>query len=132
MLASPYEKYRQAQAQTANSSKLLLMLYDGAIRFVRTGIDGIEQKNIEKANNNLIKAQAILHELIATLNFDYEIAKNLHSLYEYMLRQLIQANIRKDKTLAEEVLGHLIEIKDAWSQIEKSDDSKVQQNGGRV
>ena len=116
MLTSPYDKYKTSQAQTANSGKLLLMLYDGAIRFLKLGIEGIEEKNIEKANNNLVKTQAIINELIASLNFDYEIASDLVRIYEYMLYQLIQCNIRKDKLPAEEVLGHLIEMKDAWAE----------------
>ncbi|MDT3428006.1 flagellar protein FliS [Paenibacillus forsythiae] len=114
MLISPYDKYKEAQTQTANSSKLLLMLYDGAIRFLKLGIEGIEQGNIEKANNNLIKTQAIINELVASLNLEYPIAHNLAQIYEYMIYQLIQANIKKDKQCAEEVLTHLIDMKEAW------------------
>ncbi len=113
-MISPYDKYKEAQTQTANSSKLLLMLYDGAIRFLKLGIEGIEQGNIEKANNNLIKTQAIINELVASLNLEYPIAHNLAQIYEYMIYQLIQANIKKDKQCAEEVLTHLIDMKEAW------------------
>ncbi|MCK8489046.1 flagellar export chaperone FliS [Paenibacillus sp. MBLB2552] len=114
MLTSPYDKYRETQTQTANSSKLLLMLYEGAIRFVKLGIEGIDHRDMEKANNNLIKAQAIINELIASLNFDYAIAKDLIKVYDYLLHKLIQANLSKDKGYAEEVLGYLVDLKETW------------------
>lgn len=96
-----------------------MMLYDGAIKFVRFGIEGIQQKNVEQANTNLIKAQKILHELIAALNFDYEISKNLVLIYEYMIRQLILANSTKKEGPAREVLGYLTEMKETWAEAAK-------------
>lgn len=119
MINSPYQKYQQAQAQTASKSKLLIMLYDGAIRFVRAGIEGINERNHEKANNNLCKAQAIVNELISSLNFDYSISKDLLAIYEYMLHLLIQSNVRKDVTKANEVLEHLLELREAWMEASK-------------
>ncbi|MDQ1235877.1 flagellar protein FliS [Paenibacillus sp. SORGH_AS306] len=114
MIKSPYQKYQQAQAQTASKPKLLIMLYDGAIRFVKAGIEGIEEKDYQKANNNLCKAQAIVHELISSLNFDFPIAHELIVIYEYMLHSLIEANIKKNVTLAEEVLVHLADLRETW------------------
>ncbi|MFD2671983.1 flagellar export chaperone FliS [Marinicrinis sediminis] len=115
-MISPQQKYQQNQAQTASPDKLLIMLYDGAIRFVKLGIEGIEQKNIEKANTFLCKAQSIIHEFIGTLNFDIPISQNLLQIYEYMLHQLIQANMKKTKGPAEEVLQQLIELRETWVQ----------------
>lgn len=117
MLNSPYKVYQQASVQTANGGKLVIMLFEGAIRFTRAGIDSIHNKKYEAANSNLKKAQAIINELIASLNFDYEISGQLVRIYEYMLHQLIQANIGKDAKLAEEVLGHLLELLDTWKQV---------------
>lgn len=114
MVYSPYQKYQQAQAQTASKPKLLIMLYDGAIRFTKAGIEGIESRHYDVANNNLCKAQAIIHELISSLNFDYEISKELLRLYEYFLHCLIQSNIQKNSSLAHEVLGYLIELRETW------------------
>jgi len=114
VIKSPYQKYQQAQAQTASKPKLLIMLYDGAIRFVKAGIEGIEEKDYQKANNNLCKAQAIVHELISSLNFDFPIAHELIVIYEYMLHSLIEANIKKNVTLAEEVLVHLADLRETW------------------
>lgn len=120
MIHSPYQKYRQAQAETASKPKLLIMLYDGAIRFTKAGIEGISSRNYELANNNLIKSQAIIHELISSLNFDYSISKDLVQVYEYMLRLLIEANLKKKVGPAEEVLSHLVELREAWVEASKS------------
>lgn len=120
MIHSPYQKYRQAQAETASKPKLLIMLYDGAIRFTKAGIEGISSRNYELANNNLVKSQAIIHELVSSLNFDYSISKDLVQVYEYMLRLLIEANLKKKVEPAEEVLGHLVELREAWVEASKS------------
>ncbi|AUS28885.1 flagellar export chaperone FliS [Paenibacillus sp. P2(2022)] len=120
MINSPYQKYQQTQAQTASKPKLLIMLYDGAIRFVQAGIEGIEQRDYEKTNVNLCKAQAIVHELISALNFDYPLANDLVKIYEYMLHCLIQANIHKEAASAEEVMLHLKELREAWVEASKS------------
>lgn len=119
MITSPYQKYQQAQAQTASKPKLLIMLYDGAIRFVKAGLEGIEEKNIEKTNNNLCKAQAVLHELIASLNFEFPISNTLLQVYEYMISQLITANVKKSKETAVEVLEYLTDLREAWLQASK-------------
>lgn len=120
MIYSPHQKYQQAQAQTASKSKLLIMLYDGAIRFVKAGIDGITTKNVEMANNNLCKAQAIVHELVSSLNFDYPISGELVRVYEYMLNRLIEANVKKSVEPAEEVLEYLNDLREAWIEASKS------------
>lgn len=120
MINTPYQKYQQVQAQTASKSKLLMMLYDGGIRFVRAGIEGINEQNYEKANNNLCKAQAIINELVSSLNFDYAISNDLVKLYEYMMHNLINANLKKTALPAEEVLEYLIDLRESWYEASKS------------
>ena len=114
-----YQKYQQSSVQTATPAQLLIMLYDGAIRFVKLGIEAIEQKNYQKANLNLLKSQAIIHELIAGLDHDYAISKNLLQIYEYMLYQLIQSNLKKNTKPAEEVLSYLKDMKETWMEASK-------------
>ncbi|RJX36948.1 flagellar export chaperone FliS [Paenibacillus pinisoli] len=116
MISNPYQKYQQSSVQTASPEQLILMLYDGAIRFTRTSIEAIEQHDFTKANQNLQKAQRIINELIASLDFQFEVSNKLMSIYEYMLHQLIQANIQKQKAPASEVLAHLIDLKETWSR----------------
>lgn len=119
MLTSPYEKYRQSSVQTSAPSQLLLMLYDGAIRFIRGGVEGIREQNIDKANSSLNKAQSIITELMVTLDLNYEVSKGLSSLYEYINHLLIESNIKKDTAFAEEALGYLVELREAWAQAAK-------------
>ncbi|UYO05197.1 flagellar export chaperone FliS [Paenibacillus sp. PSB04] len=120
MINSPYQKYQQTQLQTASPAQLLLMLYDGAIRFVRLGIAGIEEQDYEKANTYLCKTQAVIHELMAALNYDYPIAKTLEQVYEYMLYRLINSNLKKNTAPAQEVLSYLLELREAWDTASKS------------
>ncbi|CAH1209568.1 Flagellar secretion chaperone FliS [Paenibacillus auburnensis] len=119
MLKSPYEKYRQSSVQTSTPAQLVIMLYDGAIRFIRAGMDGISKQDYEKTNLNLGKAQTIISELMSTLDHSIEISKNLFSLYEYANHLLIEANIHKSGEKAEEALGYLIELRETWLQASK-------------
>ena len=120
-------KYQQTAVQTSGP-QLLLMLYDGAIRFTRAGIEGIQQRDVQKSNANLIKAQQVVHELIASLNFEYELSHNLVQIYEYMIHQLITANTRKETAPAQHVLNHLLELRATWSTaIRNSAQAEAQQ-----
>lgn len=119
-MLSPQQKYQQLSAQTATPIQLVLMLYDGAIRFAKQGIEGIEQKRYDMANTYLCKAEAIVHELIGSLNFSYEISQSLSQIYEYVLHSLIQANLKKDASLVQEALVHLQDLREVWRQISKT------------
>ncbi|GAK43491.1 hypothetical protein TCA2_5989 [Paenibacillus sp. TCA20] len=120
MLITPQQKYQQTKAQTASPAQLIIMLYDGAIRFTQIAVVGIEEKNLEKSNTHFIKAQAIINELIASLNFNYELSHQLLPIYEYLLRLLIEANVKKNKEAAYEVLEHLQELRSAWDQASRA------------
>ncbi len=111
-----YQQYKQAQYETASPEKLLLMLYDGAIKFGGQAKEGMNDNDYELANEKIKRVQSIINELMVTLDMDQggEIADNLYNLYEYMNRRLIQANIRKDPEIVEEVLDLLREMKEAW------------------
>ncbi|WP_310830495.1 flagellar export chaperone FliS [Paenibacillus pedocola] len=119
MINSPYEKYRQSSVNTSTPAQLLIMLFDGAIRFVRAGIEGIEEINHQKANLNLGKAQTIISELMSTLNPSYEISKSLFGLYEYINYLLVQANVKKEISHAEEALEYLTEFRITWMEASK-------------
>lgn len=121
-MASPnaYAVYNNSKIQTASPAELTLMLYEGAIKFCNIGIMGIEQNDIEKAHANIVKAQRIIEEFQATLNFDYPVAKDFDEVYGYVERRLIEANMKKDKEILEEVLGHLRIMRDTWKEVMKS------------
>lgn len=115
MLANPYLRYKQNSVETATPGKLILMLYDAAIRSLHQARAGVEEKDIEKANKNLLKVQDILTELMASLDFEQgEVAGSLYRLYEYMNHRLIQANLKKDTGMILEVENMLAELRKAW------------------
>ncbi|WP_042170063.1 flagellar export chaperone FliS [Paenibacillus gorillae] len=132
MLNSPYQVYQQSSVQTATGGKLIVMLFEGAIRFTKAGIEGIHERNFEKGNTNLKKAQAIINELIASLDFQYEISNELFRIYEYMVFQLIQSNLKKNAKLAEEVLEHLQGLLETWRQVVKTPAGSVRVETGTI
>jgi flagellar protein FliS len=85
-----YQVYRQTQTQTAAPGELVLMLYRGAVRFLSAAIDAIEARNVPEAHDKLLKAQAIVSNLLESLDVERggDVARNLSALYEYMLRRL--------------------------------------------
>ena len=111
--------YKNNQVMGAPQKKLIIMLYDGAIRNLKLAKIAMNEKNIEKANNTIIKAQNIIVELMSTLNFEAggDIAKNLHALYQYMYEKTIAANVEKNPDHADEVIKFLEELKEVWEQI---------------
>ncbi|WP_099190186.1 flagellar export chaperone FliS [Tepidibacter mesophilus] len=118
-MANPYAKYKNQSINTATPEELTLKLYEGCIKFINLGMVGIDEKNIEKSNTNIIKAQNIISELNITLNMDYEISKNLRPLYDYLKERLIEANLKKDKDILEEVKEFVVEFRDTWKEAMK-------------
>jgi flagellar protein FliS len=115
--------YRNNAIHSASPGQLVLMLYDGALRFMDNAVRGFDEPNFITANeqihNNLIKTQAIITELQATLDFDQggEIARNLYRIYEFMQDQLRTANRDKAKEPIHVVQKLLSDIRDAWAQM---------------
>ena len=118
-VASMANQYKNQQAMTASPADLTLMLYNGALRFVAESIQGIENKDIQKAHNSNMRVQEIIREFRATLDMKYEVSKPLDQLYEYMEFRLMQANTNKDKAQLEEVKNMLQELRDTWYQAMK-------------
>ncbi|MFJ7669464.1 flagellar export chaperone FliS [Lysinibacillus sp. NPDC097195] len=109
--------YKQNSVTTASPGELTLMLYNGCLKFLNKAKLAIQEKNIQEKNTNLIKAQAIISELMATLNMDIEVSKNMLALYEYMNRRLVEANIQNDVSIIEEVEGLVTEFRDTWKEV---------------
>lgn len=112
-----YAAYNMRRIQTASPAELTLMLYEGAIKFCNIAIMGVEEHNIEKAHNNIVKVQRIIEEFQATLNHKYEVAKDFDAVYSYLRSRLLEANIKKDKEILEEVLGHLRTMRETWKEV---------------
>ena len=121
--------YLKNQIETSSPEQILILLYDGAIKFLNQAKIGIQNKDIELTHNNLIKAQNIISELRDTLDMEIggELANNLYALYNYFNRRLVQANIKKEIEPVDEVLEHLRGLRDTWKQaiIKKREEEKL-------
>lgn len=111
--------YKQNSVTTASPGELTLMLYNGCIKFLGKAKVAMQNKNIEEQNINILKAGAIIDELMTTLNMDIEISKQMLPLYEYMNRRLTEANINNDPAIIEEVQGLVTEFRDTWKEVIK-------------
>lgn len=130
MYQQAQKTYLKNEIEGATKGKLVLLLYDGAIKFVNMAIKAIEEKNIVAAHENIIKAENILYELLSTLNMEAgEIAENLFKLYDFTIWQLVEANKTKDKEKLTPVLGILKTLRDAWKEVvTKEEQEKINNN----
>ncbi|MBL4824642.1 MAG: flagellar export chaperone FliS [SAR324 cluster bacterium] len=119
--------YKKAAVNTLDQNKLIIMLYDGAIKNASFAVEHIKSGEIEKVHNCLIKTKNIVTELMATLNMEHggDIAKNLQSLYSYMFSQLIEANMEKKSEPVIVVIDLLKELRAAWVQINTKNKAKT-------
>ncbi len=129
---NPYQSYQQNSVNTASPGELTLMLYNGCLKFINLAKHGMQSKDIEGKNLNIQKAQNIVHELMVTLNMDLEVSQNMMSLYEYMNRRLVEANIKNDLDALAEVEGLVTEFRDTWKQVIQLNRQKQHSQGGRA
>ena len=120
MALNPYQKYQQQSVMTMTQGEMLTKLYDEIIKQLNLVKRHTEEKDYAAANLASQKAQRILYHLRATLNFDYKISENLNALYDYFLRQLIQANLHKDNAPVDEVLGMIGELRETFIQADRT------------
>ena len=116
-LPNAYAQYNNSKVLTASPAELTLMLYEGAIKFGNIAVMGMKQKDIEKAHVNLKKVQRIVAEFRATLDMKYPVAQDFERVYVYLTQRLVQANIKKDKEILEEVCTHLRSMRDTWKEV---------------
>jgi flagellar protein FliS len=114
---NPYKAYQTNSVTTASPGELTLMLYNGCLKFIQHAKRDIENKDIQGKNTNIQKAQNIIHELMVTLKMDYEVSKKMMALYEYMKQRLIEANIKNDIEILNEVEDFVTEFRDTWKQV---------------
>lgn len=119
--ANPYREYQTNSVATADQKQLIIMLYDGAIRFIETASGFMGSfKTYDKANQNILRAQDILTELMLSLNLDHggEIGQNLFNLYAFCKKQLLDANVKKNADDLKPALKILKELKESWEKID--------------
>ncbi|MBE6012799.1 flagellar export chaperone FliS [Anaeropeptidivorans aminofermentans] len=115
-IRNPYSSYANNSIETASPEELTLKLYEGAVKFCNQAIIAIENKDLDKANETIIKVQNIIREFQITLDMQYEVSKGLALMYDYLHRRLIEANMQKSIEILEEVRGFLRDLRDTWKQ----------------
>ncbi len=114
---NPYQQYRHNQVTTAGPHQLLLMLFDGALRFVRQAGEALDRRDYSAANSCLGRAQQIIAELMGSLDFKQgKLPDNLFKIYEYLHFRLTEANINKSREPLQEVQRMLSELRESWAQ----------------
>lgn len=119
--ANAYNAYKTNSVNYASKDQLLIMLVEGAVKFAKIGRQAIQDKNVKKAHENIIKTQNIFYELMATLDVNKggEWAKALMNVYDFIARRLTDANIKKDLAIMDEVIPLIEDVKDTWEQAYK-------------
>ena len=112
-----YSQYNNSKILTASPAELTLMLYEGAIKFCNIAIVALEQKDVPKAHTNIVKTQKIIDYLRQTLDMKYPVAQDFDNIYVYLSQRLVEANVRKEKEILEEVNGHLRSVRDTWKEV---------------
>ncbi|MCR4617411.1 MAG: flagellar export chaperone FliS [Lachnospiraceae bacterium] len=116
-LPQAYAQYKNSKVLTASPAELTLMLYEGAIKFCNIAVDAIHGENIQKAHENIMKAQKIIDYLRQTLDMKYPVAQDFENIYVYLSQRLVEANLHKDSEILEEILTHLRSVRDNWKEV---------------
>lgn len=120
MALNPYQKYQQQSVMTMTQGEMLTKLYDEVIKQLSAVKQFNESKDYAAANLASQKAQRILHHLNATLDFQYDVSKNLSALYEYFIHQLVQANLSKTNEPVDEVLSMVNDLRETFIQADRT------------
>lgn len=116
---NPYDNYKQQSVMTMTRGEMLVKLYDEVIRQLNSACRSIQEKDIAATNQSLQKCQMILNYLDNTLDKKYEVSASLSSLYDFFIRQIVSANMRKEASLLVEILPMITELRDTFVQAEK-------------
>ena len=121
----PQDAYRRQDIMTASSVDLIVMLYDALKKNLVLGKRGIAKKDIQITHKHLVKAQEIVSELISCLDMNYQISEDLLALYEFALRNIEEANIRKEEATLEPVIEMVDSLREAWKEISATNKGSV-------
>jgi flagellar protein FliS len=130
-VAASHAAYRRGEVLAATPGQLVVMLYDGARRFLRQTVTAMEAGEVERAHTALRYGERIISHLDGTLDYDQgELPQRLHSIYVFCLSQLNAARIGQDTAKVEQVSGLLGELREAWSQAAAEVDRAAQLTSG--
>jgi len=115
--ANPYSNYQVTDVKTADQRTLIIMLYDGFLRFMKKGVARMEAGDVEGAHNYLVRSREIVAELMATLKPEKggEVGMNLKRLYVYVFERVVQANMTKDIAQAQEAIQLMSTLREGWA-----------------
>lgn len=116
-LPNAYAQYQNNKVMTAGPAELTLMLYEGAIKFCNVAMLALEQDDIAKTHQNIVKVEKIIDYLRQTLDMKYEVAQDFDNIYAYLSGRLVEANVKKDREILEEVHEHLCSVRDNWKEV---------------
>lgn len=114
---NPYTAYQNNTINTSTPGELTLMLYNGCLKFIQQAKISLENGNIQETNVSSQKAQAIISELMLTLDKSYPVSQNMLVLYEFANSRIIEGNIKKDSLMFEEAADIMKEFRDTWKQV---------------
>lgn len=119
-----FREYQKNQVSTSDQGKLILMMYDGAIKFVSMAIDSMETNDIAAKGLYIQKTHDIVNELSLSLDIAKggDVSQKLEDLYQFVLRQLTAANVKNDKKALESILRILSPLREAWQQVFQRDE----------
>lgn len=119
--ANAYSTYKNNSVSYASKEQLLLMLVEGAVKFSKIGRQAIIDKDAKKAHENIIKTQNIFYELMSTLDISKagNWGQSLMSVYDFIVRRLIDANMQKDLKIMDEIIPLIGNVKDTWEEAYK-------------
>ncbi len=121
MAKSSIDQYRKSAVSGASPLQLVIMLYDGALRFMEAGRHAMLKREVFQQNDNLTKAQRIISELLSTLDLDKggDVAKNLFAIYTYVYDRLVEANLEDKPEIVEECTAIFSDLRESWVELEK-------------
>ncbi|MEK3994165.1 flagellar export chaperone FliS [Psychrobacillus sp. FSL K6-2365] len=114
---NPYAAYKNNSINTSTPGELTLMLYNGCLKFIQQAKNALNNENLQELNTSSQKAQAIISELMVTLDTSYPVSQNMLVLYEFVNSRLIDGNINKDAKMFEEATTIITEFRDTWKQV---------------
>lgn len=129
---NPYAAYQNNSVTTSTPGELTLMLYNGCLKFIQQGKMALEEGKLEEKNVAIQKAQAIVTELMLTLDTSYPVSQNMLVLYEFVNSRLIDGNIKSDPALFDEASGIIREFRDTWKQVIQVNRSKQYANVNEI
>lgn len=123
MAVNPYTKYKENSINIASQEQLVIMLVDGAVKYTKVAKLALERGDKKRAHDELIRVQSIFAELMASLDINAgSFAIDLMNIYNFIRNKLIEANIKKDIKVIEEVMPVIEDVRDMWHEVKRNYD----------